>query len=93
MKTRGIFAILAPMLALLSHGQKAIGYTPSRPRKGKRGSGSGNHKNFGTVPGSKLWHRLTVGHSNCAALANCRLRRYCARGYGYIEPENAKATA
>ena len=55
-----------------------------------RGRGTGKCK----VGSSKLWHRLTAGHSASAGWSDRKTRRYCKTGY-WSEPraEHAKKHA
>ena len=93
MKNRGIFAIMAMALSgLLAKGKHLFEREPKhRSRKTVMTHGRGKSvRSRNRRAGSKLWHRLTVGHSACARLATRKTRRYALRGYGYIAPPEPK---
>ena len=62
-------------------------------RKLARFFGFGGRAKYHVRATSKLWHRLTVGHTGAAKLCTRKERQYAKRGYGYVTPPEAKKEA
>jgi len=93
MKARGIFAILAAKLAGWIGAMKVPDAPKWRKPEQHRHNRRAKPRGGTGAAGSKLWHRLTTGHSAAAGWPGRRARQYAARGYGYIAPEPKKVPA
>jgi hypothetical protein len=83
---------LIALLSMVARFFRFLGFGKPAEKHRTHARGYDTRSGFGGKKrsGSKLWHRLTVGHSNAAGWPGRRARQYAARGYGYVEPPKPK---